>query len=104
MTTAATLVLVADSTSLKQGENALDSLARTGGRVEGKLTISAKSIEQAMAKIGATMGGLDSTMKSLERAVSGSMGRAAQETTKSARTFDDLRRSPPWMPVLPAHP
>ncbi|WP_146038595.1 hypothetical protein [Paracoccus sp. SY] len=93
MTTAAKLVLIADASSLKQGENALDSLARTGGRVEGKLTVDMKSIEKAMASLGGVMGNLDKTMQAVERAVTGSMSRAQQETTKSARTFDDLRRA-----------
>ncbi|VDS08859.1 hypothetical protein PARHAE_02044 [Paracoccus haematequi] len=93
MPEAARLVLVADSTSLKQGENALDSLARTGGRVEGKLTVDMGKIERAMASLGGVMGNLDKTMQAVERAVSGSVGRAQQETTKAARTFDDLRRA-----------
>lgn len=93
MPEAARLVLVADSTSLKQGENALDSLARTGGRVEGKLTVDMGKIERAMASLGGVMGNLDTTMKAVERAVVGAMGRTTQETQKGARSFDDLRRA-----------
>nr|WP_111300358.1 hypothetical protein [Paracoccus saliphilus] len=85
--------MISDTSSLKQGERDLDSLARTGSRVEGTLTINAKSIERAMANVGATMGGLDRTMKSLEAAVSQSMGRTAQEAQKGARSFEDLRRA-----------
>ena len=92
MNETARLSLVVDSSSLAQGESAMDSLARTGGKVEDTLKVSAKGIEQAMARISGVMGGLDATMKSLERAVSQSMGRSAQEVSKGARTFDDLRR------------
>lgn len=45
MPEAARLVLVADASYLKRGEQALDSIARKGGQVEGRLTISAKCIE-----------------------------------------------------------
>lgn len=93
MTEAARLVLIADSTSLGQGEKALDSLARTGSRVEGKLTVDMGSIEKAMARLGTTMGDLDRTMTQVGNAVSGAMGRTAQEAQRGARSFDDLRRS-----------
>lgn len=92
MNEVARLVLVADASSLAQGESALNSLARTGAKVEGNLTINAQGIERAMANVAGVMGGLDSTMKSLERAVSQSMSRSAQEVNRSGRTFEDLRR------------
>ncbi|QBX34585.1 hypothetical protein E4191_07575 [Paracoccus liaowanqingii] len=93
MPEAARLVLIADSSSLRDGETALDSLARTGGKVEGTLKISAKGIEQAMARIATVMGGLDTTMLALQRSVTQSMGRASQEVSRGARSFDELRRS-----------
>lgn len=65
MTDFARLQISVDATGMAPGEQALDSLARTGAKVEGSLKLNTKGIEKAMAALGNTMGGLGGTMKAL---------------------------------------
>ena len=93
MTEFAKLSLVVDAAGMVPGEQALDQIAKTGARTEGALKLNTKNIEQAMARLGGSIGNLGGVMKSLESVVAQSMGRSAQEAQKSARTFDELRRA-----------
>lgn len=93
MTDFARLVMSVDASGMIPGEQALDQLARTGDRVDGSIKGNTKSIERSMATLGNTIGGLGGTMKSLEAAITRSMGSAATETQRGARGFEDLRRT-----------
>lgn len=93
MTDFAKLSLSVDASGMVPGEQALDQLARTGARVEGSIKLNTKGIERSMAALGNSLGGLGGTMKSLEAALTRSLGGAAQAGQTAARTFDDLRRS-----------
>lgn len=84
MSEAGYLQLVVDSTSVAEGERALDSIARTGGRVEGQLKINMGGIEQAMARLGQQIGRLDSTMTA-------QMQKAVGANQKQTRSFEELR-------------
>jgi len=84
--TAGTLTLIVDSSSVSDGERALDNIARTGARVEGSLKIDMGSIEKAMARLGQQVTSLDSTMTA-------GMGRVTAASHAQAKTFDQLRAS-----------
>ena len=93
MAEAGYLKLVVDSTSVGSAEKALDSLARAGGTVEGKITIDMGNIEAAMARLAQQMGYLDKTM------VDGfaKMVQASQKTqaanNNTVRSFEEIRRA-----------
>lgn len=84
--TAGTLTLIVDSTSVAAGERALDSIARTGSRVEGSLKIDMGQIEQAMERLGQKVIRLDATMTA-------GMGRVSAAGQAQAKTFEALRAS-----------
>ena len=86
MTTAATLELIVDSTSVGPAERALDRLAATGAKVEGRLTVDMGNIEKAMAQLAQGMGRLDKT-------ITAGFQRMAPAAAPAVRTFDDLRRA-----------
>lgn len=84
--TAGTLTLLVDSRSVSDGERSLDSIARTGARVEGSLTINMGSIEKAMERLGQKVTSLNATMTS-------GMGRMSAAGNAQAKTFEALRAS-----------
>lgn len=69
MTEAARLVLIVDTTGMKPGEQALDSLTRKGEQAERRITASMSDIERAMVKSGVASGRFGSAMQDVDRAL-----------------------------------
>ncbi|MFN4062335.1 MAG: tape measure protein [Paracoccus hibiscisoli] len=69
MTEAARLVLIVDTTGMKPGEQALDSLTRKGEQAERRITASMSDIERAMVKSGVASGRFGGAMQDVDRAL-----------------------------------